>query len=647
MSVSVSGLVPAASTELERRLEAVLTAGERLRIALQLGSAMLSIGLLIVAYAFQWFGDPAQRPLVEIFKAGAALIVSAPIFIAAIRGVVTGNTDDVLEQLVALAVLAALVSGEFATAAIVPLILGIGHFLEQRSALGAQAAIEGLRTLHGRSATLLTDGGEREVKPEELRPGDVILVRPGDYIAADGTVHKGGSTVDQSSITGEAVPEEVGIGSSVFAGTINMTGLIEVTVTGVGEHTALGRVLELLRSAEQSKTPVVRLLEQYAQFYVPVMLLAAAVLLFVTRDMSRAVTLLVVACPGTFVLAGPTAMIAALAAASRMGILVKNTKFLEVLADVDTVVLDKTGTVTLGHLEVIGISAITGTTNEELLKAASCCAIGSRHPVSQAVIRAAKRSAIELESGSRTVEEMPGRGVVAQVNEAEYLLGRAEWMRERGLEAPENPDHPGAVVWVARDRNILGCLLLADVVRPEAGRAIEELRELGLDHVVLLTGDRRQSAEQIASSLSIHNVIAEVLPEQKLHVVEAEKSRGRTVMVVGDGVNDALALASGDVGVAMGAMGSDVALQSSDVALLTNDLSRLPLAVRLSRQTRATINQNLIIGAGSSTLMLSLAALGLVSPIVGAILHNAGEIFVLVNSARLLNFGRGQRRRLS
>src|SRR6185369_11793141 len=217
----------------------------------------------------------------------------------------------------------------------------IGHFLEQRSALGAQAAIEGLRTLHGRKATLLTSAGEREVEPTELRPDDVVVVRPGDVLPADGIVRKGNSTVDQSSITGESQAEEIGPGMRLFAGSINLTGLLEVTVTGVGEKTALGRVLQLLRSAEQSKTPAVRLLERYATYYVPVMLLAAVVLLFVTRDMSRAVALLVVACPGTFVLAGPTAMIAALAAASRLGILVKNTKFLEVLADVDTVVLDK------------------------------------------------------------------------------------------------------------------------------------------------------------------------------------------------------------------------------------------------------------------------------------------------------------------
>src|SRR5262245_12095486 len=454
MSVSVSALAPTASTELQRRLEATLTSSERLRIAMDLGSAMLAVGLLLVAYLFQWFGNPAQRPLIELTKAAAAILVSAPIFVAAIRGIISGSADDVLEQLVALAVLAAMASGEFTTAAFVPLILNIGHFLEQRSALGAQAAIEGLRTLHGRKAILQTAEGEREVEPKELRPDDIVIVRPGDVLPADGVVRRGNSAVDQSSITGESQAEEVGPGMRLFAGSINLTGLLEVTVTGVGEKTALGRVLQLLRSAEQSKTPAVRWLEQYAGYYVPVMLLAAAVLLFVTRDMSRAVALLIVACPGTFVLAGPTAMIAALAAASRLGILVKNTKFLEVLADVDTVVLDKTGTVTLGHLEVVSISPTEGATEDEVLQAAMLCASGSRHPVSRAILRAAATAGLPRIVEAESIEETPGRGVVATTKDSVCLLGRGEWMREKGLSIRDLPVHTGAVVWIARNERV-------------------------------------------------------------------------------------------------------------------------------------------------------------------------------------------------
>ena len=304
--------------------------------------------------------------------------------------------------------------------------------------------------------------------------------------------------------------------------------------------------------------------------------------------------------------------------------------------------LDKTGTVTLGHLEVVASRPCGEATEEELMRAAAFCAAGSRHPVSRAVVRAAGAAGLMPTVAVESVEEQPGRGVVAgaegrQLSCSARATGAAP---NAACRFPKSPEHAGAVVWVGRDDVVLGCLLLADLPRPEARAAVIELRELGLTRVVLLTGDRRHVAAQVAKTLDIEHVVAEVLPEQKLQTVQAEKAAGRTVMVVGDGVNDALALASGDVGVAMGAMGSDVALKSADVALMTNDLARLPLAVLLSRRTRSTINQNLFIGAGSSVLMLALAGFGIVSPIVGAVLHNAGEIYILFNSARLLGFGR-------
>jgi heavy metal translocating P-type ATPase len=639
----VSSLGASASTKLERRLEAALTRAERIRIGVDLGSALLALGLLVLAFTWQLVSDSGQRPLVEALKAIAALIVSGPVFVQATRGLLRPTPTAIIDQLVALAVLAALVSGEFTTAVLVPVILNLSHMLEERSILGARDAIEGLRTLHARRATLLTPSGEREVEPAALQPGDLLLIRPGDVLPADGEIRKGNSTVDQSSITGESLAEEVGPGMRLFAGSVNLTGVLELKVTGVGEQTALGRVLDLLRGAEASKTPIVRLLEQYAGYYVPMILMIAAVVLFVTREMSRAVAVLVVACPGAFILAGPTAMIAALAVASRLGILIKNSKFLEALADVDTVILDKTGTVTLGHLEVVSSQPVEGIDERAVLATAARCAVGSRHPVSRAVLAAARAAGVAPTENAREVEESAGRGMTARGDGVCHRLGKADWLRELGLTLPADPDHAGPVVWVARDHRVLGCILLADLPRPEAAASIAELRALGAQRVVLLTGDRRQVARQVAGMLGIEEVLAEVLPEQKLQAVQTEKDAGRSVMVVGDGVNDALALASGDVGVAMGAMGSDVALRSADVALMTNDLGRLPLAVQLSRRTRRTIHQNLLIGAGTSVLMLALASLGLISPIAGAILHNVGEIYILFNSAQLLGFARPAR----
>jgi len=642
----VSTIATPASHQAQRSLDVPLTLAEQGRIVVQLGTAMLAAALLAVGWLQREYGPEDLRSLADLIIAVAALIVAAPIFWEAIRGTITGDRNTMTEQLVALATLAAMMTGNFVTATLIPVILNLGHFFEERSVLGAQAAIEGLRQLHARSAVLVTPDGEREVDPDSLTAGDVLLVRPGDVIAADGTVIDGASAVDQSPVTGESAPEDVEVDSPVYAGTVNLSGLIRVRVTKTGKQTALGRVVELLREAEQSKTPAMKLIDQYAGYYVPIILIVAGVVLFITHEMSRAVAVLVVGCPVAFILAGPTAMIAALATASRLGILIKNTRFLESLSDVDTVVLDKTGTVTLGKLELVETRPVEGVEPQRVLERAAECAMASRHPVSRAVMEAADTPPVV--DASLRIEEIPGKGVLARGNHRTVMLGRREWIAQRGADMPANPDHPGPIVWVAESDGDgddavprpLGCLLLADVPRPEAKQALAELRRLGLVRSVLLTGDRREVAEQIGAALNTDEVIAEVLPEQKLEVIRRERAQGRIVMMVGDGVNDALALATGDVGVALGAVASDVALRSADVALMTNDLGRLPLTVLLARQTRRTINQNIGIGLLISVGFVAAASIGWIGPLMAAVLHNFGEVFVLGNSARLLGFAR-------
>ena len=649
----MSDLATPASAQLNRSLEVPLTFPERARIAIQLGSAMIAVGLLSVGLIEKHFGPPELSDIAALIMALAALVVATPIFWHAIRGLVSQDPHTLIDQLVSLATLASLATGHFVTATLIPVIMALGHFFEERSVLGAQAAIEGLRTLHARKATVLTPDGERQVEPSQLKKGDLLIVRPGDVIAADGEVSEGSSAVDQSSITGESVPQDAGPQDPVYAGTVNLPALLRVRVTRTGSQTALGRVVELLRAAEQSKTPVLKLIERYAGYYVPIILTIAGVVLFVTREMSRAVAVLIVGCPGALVLAGPTAMIAALAAASRLGILIKNTRFLESLADVDTVVLDKTGTVTLGRLELLSMQPMNGYQEQDLLRQAVSCAAGSRHPVSRAIVHAAESAGMDaqLSENSSQIEEITGKGIRATRDGEVRLLGRREWLIEQGVPVPENPEHSGPIVWLGRiDRTqgaaaaeVVGCLLLADTPRPEAKQALRDLKTLGVGRSVLLTGDRAEVADQIGEALEMDEVIAEVLPEQKLDTVHAEREAGNSVMVVGDGVNDALALATGDVGVALGAVASDVALQSADVALMTNDLGRLPATVRLARRTRATIHQNVLIGAGMSIAFVSLASLKIVSPVMGALLHVLGELFVIGNSARLLRFDQTRR----
>lgn len=646
-------------------LEVPLTITERMRIVVQLGSALLAGGLLVVGLLQRQYGPPGMAQVADLIILLAALIVAIPIFCTAIAGVFSRSNDahGMTEQLVALATLAAMMTGQFVVATLIPIIMHLGHFLEERSILGAQAAIDGLRTLEAREATIVTETGEeKRVHPSELQVGDVLMVRPGDIIAADGDVLEGVSTIDQSSITGESVPEDVEIGKGVFAGTLNLTGVLRIRVTKTGEKTALGRVVTLLQEAEQSKTPVMKLIEKYAAYYVPIILTVAGVVLFLTEDINRAVTILVVGCPGAIVLAGPTAMIAALAVASRLGILIKNTRFLESVADIDTVVLDKTGTVTIGHLELSRIMPVPDEngaclSDEALLKQALRCAVGSRHPASRALVSAAEAREIKLLTppGAGT-QEVAGKGVVLEEGSETTYLGRLEWLADEGFDTSRcmtvspsgTAGNLGSVTWLGvrnvdengnAERYVQGCFLLADRPRPEAREAIAQLRQIGVEKCILLTGDRRSVAEEIGRDLEVDQVIAEVLPAQKLEVVSEEKAKGRTVMMVGDGVNDAPALASGDVGIALGAVASDIALQSADIALMTNDLRRIPQTMELARKTQMTIHTNILAGLGMSLFFMWLASINVINPLMGAVLHHVGEAFVVINSARLLKFG--------
>lgn len=635
-------------------LDVPLTLMERFKIGTQLGSAMLAGGLLIVGLVEWKLFD--MEVVGNLIIAIASIIVSLPIFVTAIYGIFTRDADAhaMMEQLVALATLAAMMNQQFIVATLIPIIMNLGHFLEERSILGAQAAIDGLKTLQARNATLLgEDGSQTEVDPNTLKVNDLILVRPGDIIAADGEITEGTSTIDQSSITGESLPEDVTVGKNVFAGTINMTGVLKIRVTKTGEKTALGRVMELLQEAENAKTPVMKLIEKYATYYIPIILTIAGVVLFLTRDIDRAMAVLVVGCPGALVLAGPTAMIAALAAASKLGILIKNTRFLEALSNIDTVVLDKTGTVTIGHLQLSGMVLKDSANEKDLMVEALRCATGSRHPASKAIVKAAQdRDITMLTPPSAAIQEVPGKGVVLKETSETTWLGRFGWLEEEGFDMtgcealiPEN--FIGTTVWLGRRitddsgstrDEIGGCFLMADRPRPEACDALQEMRDLGIERCVLLTGDRRATAEEIGKFLNMDQVIAEVLPSQKLDVVAQEKAAGRSVMMVGDGVNDAPALASGDVGIALGAVASDIALQSADIALMTNDLRRLPMTIRLSRATQMTIHVNIIVGLGMTFFFIWLASLGVINSLTSALLHNVGEAFVIINSARLLKF---------
>ena len=630
-----SSLTPLKGAGLSHQATEALTNNERKSISRRLivslvGAALLGLGLALETF---W---PHQALVGQLVQALAAVTVALHTFNRALQGFFASPPTELTEQLVALAILAAFAIGDFTTAALVPLLLEIGHLLEERSALGAQAAIQGLKSLCARQARVLRDDGEVSVDPQSLAIGDKVVVRPGEVIPVDGSVSSGYSYVDQSSITGESKPEEITPGDPVFAGSVAIDGMLQIDASRVGEETAIGQVIDVLQAVEQTKTPIVRRLEQLAGYYLPAVLALACLVLFATGDFSRFITVLIVACPCALVLAAPSVMVAAMSTATRASILIKNAGFLEKAAIVDTLILDKTGTLTDGTLSVADIVACDATLDaNEVLGAALVAAHGSRHPASRAIVEEAQKRGVVAASATRVLE-VPGRGVKAWLGDDLIRIGRRSWLEEENVAVQKTSETSG--VWVSRNDTLLGFVALKDEAKADAQATIEAMRERGFARIILLTGDKSDIAQSVGQALSLDEVIAEVLPVEKLDVVRAEQAKGHRVLMLGDGINDAPALSAADVGVAIGADMNDVALGGADVALHTASLSRLPFLIDLADQAHRTIMVNVLVGMGFSVGMLAIASMGLIDPLLGALLHNGGAIFVVLNSARLLRF---------
>jgi Cd2+/Zn2+-exporting ATPase len=615
-----------------------LETDERRRISMRLGAGLVGLGLLgLGTLLIRW--EPDQWQIAELCRGLAAAIVGVPTLISGVRGVVTGDTRRATDQLVAIAVLAAAATGSFVTATLIPLFLELGRLFEERSSLGARAAIDGIRALGARQAVRWRNGAEERVDPNSLRPGDEILVRPGEKIAVDGTVVEGRAAVDQSAITGESLHEDVGPGSAVFAGTIALDGLLKILVRGAGADTVLGRVVQLLAEVERTSVPVLRLFERRAGVWLPLVLTLAASTLFFTRDLSRAITLLVVATPTALVVAGPAAVVAAMSVATRLRILIKSADFFERASDIDTLILDKTGTVTVGAPVVTHIRPAPGETEESLLAVAASCGFGSLHPVSRAVVAEALARGIAI-MPPKDLQERPGLGVVAMVDGRQAVLGRRRLLLDLGIDVGTEADEDVSQVWVAGGGKCLGRFVLRDQPRAGAHDALAAMRAMGIDRFILLTGDRAAAAREVGDALGMDEVVAEVLPAQKLEVVRAEQALGRTVMMVGDGVNDALALGGADVGVAIGAELNEVALGGADVAILGTDLGRLPKLVGLGDITRSVIGQNVWLAFGLSVILIILAVQGILDPLTGALCQSVAVFAVVANSARILRFAK-------
>ncbi|MGW1012663.1 heavy metal translocating P-type ATPase [Streptomyces termitum] len=521
----------------------------------------------------------------------------------------------------------------------------LGRYLEARAKRRAGAALRALLDLGAKDVTVLRDGAETRVPVDSLRAGELFTVRPGEKIATDGTVTEGSSAIDASMLTGESLPVDVAPGDPVTGGCLNVSGRLTVRATRVGAETRLARMAELVERAQSGKAEVQRLADRVSAVFVPVVLvLALATLGFwlgtgagATAAFTAAVAVLIIACPCALGLATPTALLVGTGRGAQLGILIKGPEVLESTRRIDTVVLDKTGTVTTGRMALTGVHPAPGTGPDELLRLAGGLEHPSEHPVARAVAAgAAERLGVPVDAlpVPKAFENVPGLGVRGSVDGRLALAGRAALLAAEGVEAPAGTA-PGAVL-VAWDGVFRGSLTVADAVRDTSAEAVARLRALGL-RPVLLTGDHRAVAEAVAAEVGIDEVIAGVLPEEKAAVVRRLREEGRTVAMVGDGVNDAAALATADLGLAMGT-GTDAAIEAGDLTLVRGDLRTAADAIRLSRRTLGTIKGNLAWAFGYNVAALPLAAAGLLNPMIAGLTMAFSSVFVVTNSLRLRRF---------
>ncbi len=615
----------------------LLSSAEQRRAARQLTLAMLALGLLGLGLVWRWL-VPEQTGVSQLLLGFASLLVAVPVMRSAWYSLRYPSLHGITDQLIALAMLGAWATGDLLTAALLPIIMIFGHVLEERSVIGSQEAIHALGQLtRSHARKVQADGSIIEVDNGTLKSGDTVEVRAGDRVPADGRVLFGQASLDTASITGESVPVEAAVGMTVFGGAINLDGLLRIEVTRTGDESTLGKVIALMQNAERSKPPITRLLERYAGSYMVLVLLLAAVTWFVTNDAQAMLAVLVAACPCALVLSAPATAIAGVAVAARHGILIRSSAFLEELADLTSLVVDKTGTLTYGTLRLQSIDGAHADTSAITALAASLGAASS-HPVSRALAGLVSQ---EQSVALSEIHERQGLGVVAMTEQGEAALGRPELFAQLGIITTTVPEHDGPIAGLSLNGEFLAWLLLADSVKPEARFALSELRELGLGRQLLLTGDRQSVAQTLARDVGLQEVQAQALPEDKLNRVLKEIDNGFRPMVVGDGINDSLALKAGVVGVAMGAGGADIALASADIVLIGSDLRRLGTCVRLSRQCRRTLQVNVVIGLGWTLAIVVFAAfgwLGAAGAMIAALLHNLSTLLVLGNAGRLLRF---------
>ena len=542
--------------------------------------------------------------------------------------------------LIAIAMVASLLIGEIFAAGEVAWIMALGALLEDWTVDRAKKGLKNLINLTPQTGRRIVNGIEETVGVDEIKIGDTLRILPGECVPVDGKIINGTTSVDQSIMTGEALPIDKEIGDEVFCGTMNMYGAIDISATSLGENSSLQKLIDLVKLADEKQAPTQRIADKWATWLVPVALLIAIAAWLITGDIQRGVTVLVVFCPCALILATPTAIMAAIGQATKYGVLIKSGEDLETLGSLNTLVFDKTGTLTYGNLEVSDIIPLKDSLSKtDLLKIIASCEKLSEHPLAKAVVKNAEEYKIDIEE-PQEFKMYPGKGVTCKNSYGTIYAGSSKFLNENNIDVNvdkylNNLKHEGkASIIVGLNGEVSGLIGLSDVIREDSKNMIENLKDLGTD-CILLTGDNKETANYFAKQVGINKVYGNLLPEEKLSWIEKLKSKGKKVCMIGDGVNDAPALKTSDVSVAMGSVGSEVAIEAADIALLGDDIGKIPYLKKLSNSTLFTIKANIAMSMTINAVAIICSVLGLLNPITGAIVHNAGSCLVVLNAALL------------
>ncbi|MEN9937604.1 MAG: copper-transporting ATPase CopA [Chloroflexota bacterium] len=592
--------------------------------------------VLLLVVGGEWLGlfDAVTDRVPWPLWLALVLVGGYPIFrgvvLAALRGQVISHT------LMSVGAIAAIAVGEWATALIVVFFMRVGEYAERFTAERARRAVRNLTALAPKLARVEREGAEVELPVTEVRPYDLVVVRPGEQIPVDGVVVAGQATVDQAAITGESMPVEAGPGAKVFAATIAQLGSLRLRATAVGADTTFGKIIRMVEEAEAHRADVQRIADRFSAWYLPVVAGVAALTFILRRDPLATAAVLVVACSCSFALATPIAMLASVGAAAKRGLLIKGGKYLEALARADVLLVDKTGTLTLGRPQITDVVPIGQLPADEVLALAASAERDSEHPLAGAVRAAARARGLHVMAPARFAA-VPGQGVTAEVGGHTVMVGSRRLVL-RGADAPGAASLEAAgktLLYVTRDGALIGVLAASDTPRPEVAEALAQVRALGIREVELLTGDNERTAAALAGPLGI-GFRANLLPEDKIAVVREHQARGRRVIMVGDGVNDAPALAQADIGIAMGVAGTDVAIEAAHVALMRDDWTLVPELLRIARRTMRVVKTNIGFTALYNLVGLTLAALGVLPPVLAAAAQSLPDLGIMANSSRLL-----------